>query len=143
MGHGSAQHGGIGGSAARKIEGKQHGGNLRQLRYAQEGVAGKNFEVGPRPAAQGSQHQAFKRAGGMVGKKHHRPLGGDALKVAAQAFGVYVQRREAGGSKGMGVAALGQGVGHFFQPRKTRKLTGHGAGQPSDASDQRSAWCKG
>ena len=79
----------------------------------------------------------------MVGKKHHRPLGRDALQIAAQAFRTHIQRGEAGGGKGLRIAALGQSVGHFFQPGKTRKLTGEGAGQPPDASDQWAARCKG
>ena len=110
---------------------------------AQQGIAGKNFEIWTCLAAEGSKHQPFKRAGGMVGKKHHRPSGRDALQIAAQAFRTHIQRGEAGGGKGLRVAALGQCVGHFFQPGKTRKLTGQSAGQPPDASDQRTARCKG
>ena len=141
--HGTAQHRSIGRSTARKIKGQQHGGQLGQLRDAQQGRAGKNFEVWPRPATQGGHHQAFQRAGGVVGKKNDRPLGGDAPKVAAQAVRVYIERGEAGHGKGLGVTALGKRKGHFFQPGKTRKLAGRSAGQPPNTSDQRAARRKG
>ena len=79
----------------------------------------------------------------MVGKKNNRAFGGDATQVAAQALGGYIKGREAGRGKGLGVAALGKGVGHFFQPGKARNLAGHGAGQPPNTSGQRAARRKG